>query len=85
MRQSQQHIARLARTGLMGSFEDRLHLGVGERGDDRRDHYTHRHARFGETADSHQAARRLRRTRLECACERGVECRDRNVHLGQAL
>ena len=77
-RQAQNDKARRTRARISGRFQDRRHLVIGDRRNDRRDHHAGRDTRGGELFDCVQAQLRRGSARLHDARELFIERGDRN-------
>src|SRR5690606_27805708 len=85
VRQPQQHVAGGAGAGLVGGFEDRFELVVGDRRHHRRHQHPHRHAGVGKRADRAQAGVRRAGARLHPRRQAVVERGHRDMRIDQAL
>ena len=83
VRQAQQHIARLGRAGLVRGGERGFEPAVVDHRDHRRGQHADRNAGPRKAANGLDAAIRRGGTRLQLACEIGVERGARHEHLDQ--
>ena len=83
-RQAQQRVARTGRTRIARRFQDRIELGIVERGDHGRRHHAHAHARLRQGPDRGQPLGGCGRARLQRARKIALQRGHRDEHMRQS-